>query len=247
MKAFVFNASWQVRLVNCHHLLRYSFVLVHFFLVALLIPPTAAADWTDARCDVYPRGEDHTGVVIPCVFSQRQGYINIDRSDGISHDLSPQDDSPGHFRNQKGEDVYRKSGLGKAGLIFQFSHETVYVYWDTAGLPGNNDVDNYTAPYSTENFDATTRLTCSLADHAESEPGDCAAGINRGPESGQAVIAIMRPDGVERVLQFHGEQVTRLNFNQMNGGSPLMILKPITFPWLLLKVAEEKHFSMDDL
>ena len=186
----------------------YGFALAGFFCIALLVSTGAMADRTDARCDVYPRGEDHTGVVIPCVFSQRQGYINIDRSDGISHDLSPQDDDPGHFRNQKGEDVYRKSGLGKAGLIFQFSHETVYVYWDTAGLPGNNDVDNYTAPYSTKNFDATTRLTCSLADNAENESGDCAAGINRGPEYGQAVISIMRPDGIERVLQFDGDRVT---------------------------------------
>ena len=85
----------------------YGFTLAGFFCIALLVSTGAKADWTDARCDVYPRGEDHTGVVIPCVFSQRQGYINIDRSDGISHDLSPQDDDPGHFRNQKGEDASR--------------------------------------------------------------------------------------------------------------------------------------------
>jgi len=208
MKAFVSSASWQARLVNGQHLLGYSFVPVYMFLLVLLISPTAMADWTDARCDVYPKGEDHTDVSIACVFSQRQGYINIDRSDGISHDLSPQDDGPGHFRNQKGEDVYRKSGLGEAGQIFQFSHETVYVYWDTAGLPGNNRVDNYTAPYSTRNFNATARLRCSLADNEANGPGDCAAGINRGPENGQAVIAIMRPDGIERILQFDGEQVS---------------------------------------
>jgi hypothetical protein len=32
-------------------------------------------------------------------------------------------------------------------------------------------------------------------------------GINRGPKAGQAVIAIMRSDGVERILQFDGDRV----------------------------------------
>lgn len=194
--------------MNTHHILRHLLVLASFSWAALLVSPGASADWTDARCDVYPRGEDHTDVPIPCVFSQRQGYINIDRSDGVSHDLSPQGDDPGHYKNAQGEDVYRKSGLGKAGQIFQFRQETVYVYWDTAGLPGNNTADNYAAPYSTKNFDATTRLRCSLGVHATDDVSDCAAGINRGPENGQAVIAIMRADGIERVLQFDGKQVT---------------------------------------
>lgn len=208
MKALVSGASRQAGPMNCWHILRHCFIFAGFSWAALLVSSGAMADWTDARCDVYPRGEDHTDVSIPCVFSQRQGYINIDRSDGISHDLSPQDDDPGHYMNQKGEDVYRKSDLGKAGLIFQFSQETVYVYWDTAGLPGNNDADNYTAPYSTKNFDATARLRCSLAGHETGEINNCAAGINRGPGNTQAVIAIIRPDGIERILQFDSRQVS---------------------------------------
>ena len=106
----------------------------------------AQADWVHARCDIYPKGEDHTSVVIPCVFSQRQGYINIDRSDGVSHDLSPRGDLPGNYTDKNGRAVYRNSGLGERGLIFQFPNETVYVYWDTAGLPGIADRDNDTAP-----------------------------------------------------------------------------------------------------
>ena len=106
----------------------------------------AWADWTDARCDIYPKGEDRASAVVPCVFSQRQGYINIDRSDGVSYDLSPKGDRPGNYTDKNGQDVYRKSGLGKDGLIFQFPTESVYVYWDTAGLPGTADGDNDTAP-----------------------------------------------------------------------------------------------------
>lgn len=176
-------------------------------LAMTVISSVAWADWTHARCDIYPKGEDHVSAVIPCVFSQRQGYINIDRSDGVSYDLSPKGDLPGNYRDKNGQAVYRQSGLGKDGQIFQFPNETVYVYWDIAGLPGTTDVDNYAAPYSTAKFDATARISCSLTGQGKMDPVDCAIGINRGPKQGQAVIAIMRPDGVERVLQFNGEQV----------------------------------------
>ena len=188
-------------------MLQRAFIFTMFFWAAILVSPSAVADSTDARCDIYPKGEDHSGASIPCVFSQRQGYITINRSDGVVHDLSPSGDVVGNFRDADGKDVYRQSGLGKNGLIFRFDDESVFVYWDTAGLPGKSDKNNYAAPYSTGKFDATTRLTCSLQGHAATEKADCAAGINRGPKTGQAVIAIMRLDGVERILQFDGDRV----------------------------------------
>ena len=190
-----------------HHVLQRTFIFAMLFWAASLISPGAAADWTDARCDIYPRGEDHAGTSIPCVFSQRQGYITITRSDGVFHDLSPKGDVPGNFMDADGKDVYRQSGLGKAGLIFRFGDESVYVYWDTAGLPGSSDEDNYTAPYSTRKFDATARLPCSLQGQVTTGNDGCAVGINRGPKAGQADIAIMRSDGVERILQFDGDRV----------------------------------------
>ena len=190
-----------------HHLLQHTFMLALLFWAAFLISRGAMADWTDARCDIYPRGEDHSGTSIPCVFGQRQGYITIDRSDGVTHDLSPLDNAPGHFRDANGKDVCRQSGMGKAGLIFRFADESVFVYWDTAGLPGDSDEDNYTAPYTTGKFDATARLTCSLQGQLTTGNNDCPVGINRGPKAGQAVIAIMRSDGVERILQFDGDRV----------------------------------------
>ena len=49
----------------------------------------AAADMTDAVCVIYPAGSDHSDVMIPCTFSQRQGYVTITRSDGVTHDLDP--------------------------------------------------------------------------------------------------------------------------------------------------------------
>ena len=190
---------------NSYHLIS---KLAVFGFVGALIAPAIQADQTDARCDIYPRGEDHASASIPCVFSQRQGYINIDRSDGITHELSPQGTVPGNFKDGKGNDAFRQSGLGEAGLIFRFSDESIYLYWDTAGLPGNSDIDNYTAPYTTKSFDATARLPCSLqGKEVTFGDADCAVGIKRGPKYGQAILTIMRSDGVERILRFDGDSV----------------------------------------
>ena len=94
----------------------------------------AIADSTDAACEIYPLGEDHTDVLIPCRFSQRQGYITITRSDGITHDLAPVGDAPGNYEDRDGHSVYRQSGLGDQGQIFRFPEESVFVYWDTGRL-----------------------------------------------------------------------------------------------------------------
>ncbi len=72
------------------------------------------------------------------------------------------------------------------------SNESVYVYWD-----------------------ATTRLPCSLGDVAETT---CPAGINRGPGYGQAVIAILRSDGVERILQFDADTIATPSAGEINAG-----------------------------
>jgi len=164
----------------------------------------AAADWTEARCDIYPKGEDHASSMIPCTFGQRQGYITITRSDGVTHDLEPVGDKPGNFRDQHGNKVYRQSGLGQAGLIFRFPQESVFVYWSTAGLKPVANTDNPTAPYSTENYDATTLLRCGPVDQ---EPtGTCPAGILR-MEGGQASIVITSPAGEELTINFMKEYI----------------------------------------
>jgi hypothetical protein len=62
----------------------------------------AHADTVDARCDIYPKGSDHTTQVLTCTFSQRQGYILIRRADGVVHDLSPVGQTSGNFRDHGG-------------------------------------------------------------------------------------------------------------------------------------------------
>lgn len=115
-------------------------------------------------------------MLIPCTFSQRQGFITITRSDGVTHDLSPVDDTPGNFSDQDGRAVYRQDGLGDQGLIFRFPDESIYVYWNAKMLEPV-DESNRTAPFTTDEYDATTRLRCKAAD--DSGFGSCPAGIAR--------------------------------------------------------------------
>ncbi|MGF1491593.1 MAG: hypothetical protein ACFBSC_03900 [Microcoleaceae cyanobacterium] len=92
----------------------------------------ATADTVKVRCDFYPKGEDKASDYGLCSFSQRQGFIRIQRENGKSYEFSPVGDQPGNFVDQSGEAVYRQSGLGDAGLIFRLPEESIFIYWDTA-------------------------------------------------------------------------------------------------------------------
>ncbi len=168
---------------------------------------SVSADSTEAACEIYPKGEDHTEVLIACTFSQRQGYIMITRSDGITHDLSPVGDSPGNFQDQDGRKVYRQSGLGDQGQIFRFPDESVYVYWNAKMLEPA-DGDNWTAPFTTAEYDATTRLRCKAAGDAEF--GSCSAGILR-MEDKQASIVVQNQLGEQFTINFMTGYVNATN------------------------------------
>lgn len=187
-------------------------------LTLLITTQFALADSTRARCDIYPAGSDHASASIACTFSQYQGNVYIDRSDGVSYELVPTGDVAGNFVDQSGKAVYRQSGLGNAGLIFRMSAESVYVYWDASSLEqAAGGEDNLTAPYTTAEYDATTLLRCSLGD--PSHDASCPAGIRRGPPgSGSATIHVTAPDGAERVLDFAAGNVTTPGGGELTWG-----------------------------
>jgi hypothetical protein len=164
--------------------------------------PPAAADSAQSRCEIYPKGSDKMEKMVPCTFSQRQGYITISREDGVTHDLSPAGDTPGNFRDQHGNAVYRQSGLGEAGLIFRLPDESVFVYWDNAA-GGAADAENPTAPFATRyaggEYDATTLLRCKAA--GDREYGNCPAGILR-MENRQASIVVQSQLGEQFTINF---------------------------------------------
>lgn len=160
--------------------------------------PAALADSTDARCDIYPRGSDRLEKMIPCVFSQRQGFVTIRRDDGVTHELEPVGDAPGNYRDQHGRSVDRQGGLGAEGQIYRFKDESVYVYWDTSAL-NPSEADNPTAPFSTQDYDATTLLRCKAA--GDSEYGQCPAGVAR-MEDRQASITVQSQLGKRFTINF---------------------------------------------
>ena len=177
------------------------------FALALLYAAPSAADSTEARCDIYPAGSDHTDVMIPCTFSQRQGHITIARSDGVTHDLTPVGDAPGNFVDQYGQKVYRQSGLGDQGQIFRLTGESIFVYWSTAALHPD-DGNNPTAPFSTQDYDATTILRCRARADAESK--DCPAGILR-MDGGQASIVVLSPASEQFTINFMADYINAAN------------------------------------
>ena len=168
---------------------------------------SASADSTEAVCDIFPAGSDHHEKMIPCTFSQRQGYITITRSDGVTHDLSPVGDTPGNFEDQEGRKVFRQSGLGDQGLIFRLPDESIYVYWNTKMLEPD-DENNATWPFTTAEYDATTLLRCKAP--GDSEFGTCPGGILR-MEDGQASIVVQNQLGEQFTINFMKEYVNATN------------------------------------
>ncbi len=167
----------------------------------------SAADSTQARCEIYPKGSDKLEKKVPCTFGQRQGHITITRQDGVSYHLSPVGDTPGNFRDQDGYPVYRQSGLGEARLIFRFPKDSLFVYWDNAASEPA-EADNATAPFATKyvggEYDATTLLRCKAA--GDREFGSCPAGILR-MENRQASIVVQSQLGKQFTINFMTDYV----------------------------------------
>jgi hypothetical protein len=183
-----------------------------FACLAVIIAATwttaVTADTVDARCDIYPKGEDHASAMLACTFSQRQGYVTITRADGVTHELSPVDDTPGNYKDQNGGAVYRQSGLADEGLIFRLPQESVYVYWGTAVLQPQADTDNPTTPFTTSDYDATTLLRCRAVGAADFST--CPAGILR-MEGDQASVVVKSPAGEQFTINFMTDYVNATN------------------------------------
>lgn len=112
-----------------------NFTLASFIaVISVAAPLSAHADTVDARCDIYPLGEDRASAVTACTFSQRQGAVGIQLKNGRRYDFRPTGNQPGNYVDQNGKAAYRQSGLGKRGQIYRLIHESIYVYWDTSGL-----------------------------------------------------------------------------------------------------------------
>ena len=183
-------------------------ILIYIIVVLILTFFNAASgDSTEAACMIYPKGSDHTDVIIPCHFYQAQGHVVITRSDGVEHDLIPDAVTAGNFTDQRGSIVYRQSGLGDQGLIFRFPAESVYVYWNTNILTPT-DESHPTWPFTTQDYDATALFRCKAPGEAEFKT--CPGGILR-MEGKQASIVVQNLSGEQFTINFMSEYINSSN------------------------------------
>jgi len=65
-----------------------------------------------------------------CIFSQRQGYIDIAIDGGETYHFSPSGNLPGNYHDDKGNVVYRQRGLGDEGQLFKLPGTYLFVFWN---------------------------------------------------------------------------------------------------------------------
>ena len=92
----------------------------------------AFADTVQARCDVYPRGEDQATSTGLCTFSQRQGVVSIRLKEGQTITLKPNTSAPDSFVDANGEPARREIIEANRGHIYRLSTQTIFVFWDSA-------------------------------------------------------------------------------------------------------------------
>lgn len=87
---------------------------------------TAVADSAEANCEVRERGDLKRGQSGPCMFSQRQGYIDIRLTNGMTYSLSPQEGKAGVYKDQEGRRVKRTEAGGNMHK-YQWEHRNITV------------------------------------------------------------------------------------------------------------------------
>lgn len=96
-------------------------------------PDTRAASSNNQypyRCEVYAKGQKRPSSTLACSYSQHQGGVNLDLSNGTTYSLQPTGSKPGTYVNMANDEkVYRKSGLGSKGVIYEFPRESIYLYY----------------------------------------------------------------------------------------------------------------------
>lgn len=90
------------------------------------------ADTVDARCDVFPAGEDRATSSGLCTFSQRQGFVSIRLKNGKTIELKPNASTANAFFDAQGEPAKREILDGQRGHVYRLATESIFVFWDTA-------------------------------------------------------------------------------------------------------------------
>jgi hypothetical protein len=99
---------------------------------ALMVATPVLADTVDARCDVYPAGDDRATSSGLCSFSQRQGFVSIELKGGKRIELKPNEATPNAFFDAAGEPAKREILEANRGQVYRLATQSIFVYWDPA-------------------------------------------------------------------------------------------------------------------
>ena len=101
-------------------------------LASAVVAVPVMADTVDARCDVFPAGEDKATSSGLCTFSQRQGFVSIQLKNGHRIELKPNESTPNAFFDERGEPARREMLECNRGQVYRLERQSIFVFWDTA-------------------------------------------------------------------------------------------------------------------
>lgn len=101
-------------------------------LASVVAAAPALADTVQARCDVFPAGEDKATSSGLCTFSQRQGFVAIQLKGGQRIELKPNESTPNAYFDGRGEPARREILDGNRGQVYRLENQSIFVFWDPA-------------------------------------------------------------------------------------------------------------------
>lgn len=101
-------------------------------LTSVVVASPVRADTVDARCDVFPAGDDKATSSGLCTFSQRQGFVSIQLKNGQRIELKPNESTPNAYFDERGEPAKREILEANRGQVYRLEKQSIFVFWDPA-------------------------------------------------------------------------------------------------------------------
>lgn len=101
-------------------------------LASVVAAAPALADTVQARCDVFPAGDDKATSSGLCTFSQRQGFVAIQLKGGLTIELKPHESTPNAYFDGRGAPAKREILDANRGQVYRLENQSIFVLWDPA-------------------------------------------------------------------------------------------------------------------
>lgn len=146
---------------------------------AVAVAPPAFADTVDARCDVFPAGNDKATSSGLCTFSQRQGFVTIQLKGGQTIELKPNESTPNAFFDAKGEPAKREILEANRGQVYRLDTQSIFVFWDTAPYAKGATGDSSTPGSASSTGNPPEIVPLLLGIHQVKFNGGCRVNFNK--------------------------------------------------------------------